>query len=350
MKNIFNFFHENNISNDGIIKIVNTIPSIVSTSVENIKLRVDELFNFGFNKSEIFNMIVNYSYILVIPIQKFKNKYRLFNDYGFNDNDTNYIILSNPSILNIDNYLIKKRFSLLESFGYGKRQINNLVASIPTIIDIPFNEIKNKIDSISKLGFSKKETILITTYMPDIIIDKKETITKRLEVFYMYGLTSKDIIKIIKKIPIILSDEYLDLVNQKINDIIKLGFDKTYISNIINRYPYILLLTSDLVSYNVNKLLKNGIDINMMQECPILIGYCSNILIDRIKYYKSIGALFIIKNNPNFLIYNLDLIKSRYNYICDHSKNVDLNDLFINDTLFKNKYNVSRHILLGGGK
>lgn len=350
LRNISNFFHENNINNDDLIKIISTIPSIVSMSVENIKLRVNELTNFGFTKNETFNIIVNYPYILIIPIQKLKNKYKFFGEYNFNDNDINSIIITNPSILNIDNYLIKKRFSLLESLGYGKVQIIKLVTSVPAVIDCNFNEIKNRFDKISKLGFSKKETILITTYMPDALIDKEGTITDRLEIFYKYGISSMDIIKIIKRIPIILSDDYLNSLDSRIKYIIKLGFDKNYISNLINGYPYILLLNSDLINYNVTKLTKNGIDINMIQECPILIGYCSSVLKERINYYRSIDALFIIKNNSNFLMYSIDLIKNRYDYICKHTDTIDLNDLFINDNLFKKKYNVTRHNLLGGGK
>ena len=65
-KNIVNYFHRNQLSNDDIIFIVRSKPEIINTSIENIKLKIDELSSMGFNKTQIFRMIKTYPYIFLL--------------------------------------------------------------------------------------------------------------------------------------------------------------------------------------------------------------------------------------------------------------------------------------------
>ena len=103
IKNIVNFFHRNGLSNEDIVRITCTIPTLIVTSTENIKTRVRELINIGFNKLEAYKMISNYPYIIELPFQKIINKYKYLSEFGFSYDNINEIMVNKTDIISIDN-------------------------------------------------------------------------------------------------------------------------------------------------------------------------------------------------------------------------------------------------------
>ena len=156
----------------------------------------------------------------------------------------------------------------------------------------------------------------------------------------------KIIINIINKIPNILNKNYLDQLVDKFDNLIRMGFSKNEIVNIIKKNPYILLFPCDIIRDNHKYLLEYGFGNYSITLCPLLLSYNCLEIENRIKYYKKIKLFDTILDNPCYLLFNLDFIRIRYNFII--KKNGNLNDLFVDDILFYNKYNITRDKLIKG--
>ena len=91
VKNIINFFHRNGLTNEDIVNITSTIPNLLVISSENIKNRVKELINIGFNKIEAYKMIKNYPYIIELSFQKIINKFNTYKAIIFDQGLIQYL-------------------------------------------------------------------------------------------------------------------------------------------------------------------------------------------------------------------------------------------------------------------
>ena len=78
----------------------------------------------------------------------------------------------------------------------------------------------------------------------------------------------------------------------------------------------------------------------MFRECPLLFGYDLMSITKKISFYKENNLEEYILDNSKILIYNLDYIKGRFNYLLNN--NIDnKEDLFISEKEFYDKYNVN---------
>ena len=116
-KSINSYFSRNGLSNEDIINITITIPNIICTSLENIKVRVFELSNYSLNKIDIFELINKYPYIIDMSINKIDNKYKFFYSFGFTNKAINNIFINYPELLNVDISLIDKRLKFFKEYG-----------------------------------------------------------------------------------------------------------------------------------------------------------------------------------------------------------------------------------------
>ena len=156
-----------------------------------------------------------------------------------------------------------------------------------------------------------------------------------------------DIIQIIKKIPILLRDTYLESINSKIDNLVKLGFSKEDIIIMTCNNPYILLYCEDNITNKFNSL-KEYIEkdklIKVCSNFPLIFGYCLSNILDKIKYYNKIKCSYI--DNPKVLVYPLELIKARYFYLTRNNFNLD--NIFLEDYKFYKKYKIKTTKLLDG--
>lgn len=351
LKNIFNYFHSNNIENKDIIHMTMITPSLICTSIENIKKKVLELNEFGFNKLEIFNLIKTYPYIIDISLQKIKNKFTFFLKYDFSKLQCKNIILSKPDLINLDNSYIKRRIMFFLDLGYSNYQISNIINFVPDILDEAISDIKAKIDFFLDIGFSLENVIMISSYIPRIFTISNSKIKMRISLLDEYGFDILTITKIIDTIPLVLQKKYLDNSFIILDEIKNNYLDKDELNKVILLNPYLLLLPIELFRSNINNILNNGFSNNDLKkiflECPIIINYNSNELLRKIKFYKKKKLLNIIKNNPKYLVFNLDFIISRLNLI-SNKKIINDEDIFLDDISFYNEYNITRDEVLRG--
>ena len=345
-KNLTNYFHKNGLKNSDIIVITTVIPGLIYTSVEDFKIKVKALNEIGFNKIDIIDMIKKYPYIITLSIQKIYNKINYLNSLGFTFTQIITILIKKTDILSIDNSYIGKRFIFFTGLGYKNKETINLLYSSPDLFDMPINSIKNKYKRFLSLGFKDSEIIKITYYLPELYTYNNEGIESKMKFLTDYGFSNKNIINIIKKFPIILREDYLSNVFNKLFVLEELDFDKKSIVKMINKNGYLLFLSDELIINNYNILIKEGLTNDSFINYPILLGYNVSNLVEKIKYYKKNTLFNIVKENAYYLLYNLSLIKKRYDFL--KRNKYDINDVFIYDSTFKAKYNITRNELLKG--
>ena len=350
IKSLVNYLHRNGLDNAAIINITTTIPNIIVESIENIKVRINELLGFGFNKLEVFKMIENYPYILEMSNQRINNKYQVFDEIGFSKDDCNELFVKKTDILNKDPSSIKKKIEFFLEYGYDKNDIITILREIPILFDMTQLQITKKLEEYKEFGFTEDEIIKITTYLPDLYIYNKEDITSKTKYLTENGYTTKNIINAIKKLPIILKHNNLSKIEENIENLENLGFGISEIVPLTEKNPYILLYSKDMISDNFKCCIKynlfNNEVIKMMNETPLLLTYNKKELDKRLHYYKDKDLIDIIKNNSNYLLISLELIENREKYIKTKNKA----DVFLSDKEFYNKYKVNRDDILKGVK
>lgn len=345
-KKIISYLRSNAFSNDDIKKMTCLTPQLITVSVENYKIIINELLTIGFNKIEAFDILKRYPYIIIMNLQRIKKVFNLFSDLGFSMNNIKNILYARPEILNIDFSIIKNRFYAFNKAGYKKNDTINIFSDIPVIIDCNKSDIIKKIDYLKSLSFSEKDIIKLTSYLPSLFVYEKDEINSKLSFFYDFDFSNDEVINIIKKIPIIFKPYYLNSLNNKFKLLLKLGFDKKIINHICLVNPYILLYSNDVLNDNFVSLCefyKKEDVIKIISNCPIIFGYSTYSISEKLNYYKSINLLDYLCNNSYCLLYSLDFIKVRYNYV---DKDL-LSDLFLSDKLFFEKYKISREDIAG---
>lgn len=350
IKNLTNFFHRNGVDNTDIVYITTIIPNIIMMSIENIKERIQELLQFGFLKSEVFQMLKTYPYLFEMSNQRIQNKYQLFQEMGFQASDCNEIFVKRPNLLNRDLSSIKKRIQYLFDFGYDANDLLLVIRSVPELIDINQSTLTHKIEELKYFGFTQDEIIKITSYLPELYIYSKDEIEQKTKYLTENYFTTRDIINTIKKVPLLLKHDHLENIEENIENLETLGFGKSEIVPLTEKNPYVLVYSKEMVSENFKIFIHYGFYnqevVKMMKDTPLLLTYNSKELNKRLHYYKDQKLLDEIKNHSKYMLYSLELIQKRASLI----KNKKKSDVFLNDIEFEEKYHKTREDVLRGDK
>ena len=336
IKNMINFFHRNGLNNEDIIKITSTIPNLLVISTENIKNRVKELITLGFNKLEAYKMIKNYPYIIELSFQKIINKYNYLKDLGFSDDNIVDIMANKTDVICIDNTILRKIINYFTEFGFSIDDIINIINVVPEVIDLRISYINKIIDELNNYGFKKSSIIKIITTVPNLFIFK-DSLTDNLDKLHELGYTIKDIISIVSRVPMVLRKSYFENITIKFALLNTYEFTNSDIAKMTIDNPYILVYSSEKIVGNIDKLINSNYSkdeaINMIKNCPLILGYDSNTLNGKLAFYKSNGLEKYICNNSHLLNFSLDLIKAREKVISDNKiDNVYYKDLFENNS------------------
>ena len=353
IKNLYNYLKENNITNNEFINITITNPSIILESIDNIKLKLYELNTLGFNKLNSFYILKTYPYILEISFDKIRNRLNKFVELGFTKESVINIITNSAYLLRGDFSSYKRRFDFFIEFGYSKKNTLKIFTNISELFDCSITDIKNKISDLKSIGFESGDIIKITSLLPDLFLINSNIITDKFKYLIEFGYNELDIIQIIKKIPILLKNNYLENISNKLSNLLSLGFTNKDIILMTCNNPYILLYSIESIISTYDKLLELVVCddlIKMCVNCPILFGYSTSNVSDKINYYNKIKLNDIYIDNSKILIYPLELIKARYFFL---SKKINITKdncdcLFLEDYKFYKKYKINTTKLLAG--
>ena len=353
IKNLYNYLQNNDVTKKEFIYITMTTPNIISESIENIKLRIEDLKSLGFNKINSFKIFKNYPYILEISNDKMQRRINKFKDLGFTKDSIIYFISEKAFLFRGDFSYYKKLLDYFIDYGYSKKTTINIFSNIPDLFDFTIEDIKEKQQDLNNMGFSNTDVIRITSLMPNLFLSTSDIINDNFNYLTSFGYTNRDIIETIKKIPIVLKDEYqLEIIN-KLDSLLKLGFDNKSIILMTCNNPYIFLYSEENLIEKYNSLLTYSFEkdeINkLLTNLPIIFGYDINYIDKLIKLYKKLKLDKYIIDNSKVLLFDIDLIKARYSYL-SKKINIDnnINDLFLLDYIFNKKYKINNDKLLKG--
>ena len=347
VKNLVLYFHRNTLSNEDIIRITTKIPSILTMSIENIKIRVNELLEYDFNKLEIFQMIKNYPYVIDMSIEKIKNKIQFLKDLGITSSQVVSLLLQRTSLLNQSNGIIHNRISFFQDFGYDMVEIISMIAARHELIDCQASSLLERIQEVKAFGLTDQEFIKLSVNLPDIFLFEREEIQAKIKLLEDCSLSPQVILFLIKKIPMIVKEQYLEKVKDNLENIERLGFSNQDIEKLILKNPYILLFDKDTISSNF----KNFIHFSfyhkevtqMVTATPLLLTYNKEEMKKRLQFFKKKDLLELVKEHSKLLLFPLELIEGRYERIEDGN----YRDLYLSDILFYQKYHLKREEILG---
>ena len=163
---------------------------------------------------------------------------------------------------------------------------------------------------------------------------KKETFEEKMKPLKDLGFETKETIGMLRKAPLLLKGDHLEKATECKENLETLGFSTEEIPKMVKRNPYILLI--------IKMGFQNTEVTEMIHKTPLLLTYDSASITSRLDYYQKKSLLSKIKQNSNYLLYSLELMKKREKIIGE--KNIE--DLFLTDQAFLKKYKQTREEVL----
>ena len=131
-----------------VIKMVKSLPSVYSYSIESIKQKIEDMIALGYTKEEVIKMTK-----------------------------------SSPSIYGLSIESIKQKIEDIIALGYTKEEVIKSTKSLPSIYGYSIENMKQKIEDMIALGYTKEEVIKMTKNLPALYGYSIENIKQKIE-FY----------------------------------------------------------------------------------------------------------------------------------------------------------------------
>ena len=350
LKNYHQYFEKNNMKKEEIIDVIMTIPNIMTESVENIKVQVQELTSLGFHKIDIFKMIKKYPYILELSIPKIKNKIEQLQSFSFSKKQALIIFSEYPSLLKVESSF-EKKIKYFRDFGYSKEETTHILTLNPELMMKNISDLDKKMKELHTLGFHSIDIIKTTTIVPEILTSPIDLIKEKFRQLLEFGYTEIDIIEIIKKVPFLLKENYLEEMPNHLDFLLSCGFSKEKVIFMTCNNPYIFCYSTESILNKMENIGNLGYRLEdvlkMLEYFPLLFGYRIETTQEKLEYYREIGLESIVLENSTILRFPLPLIKERKAFF-EKREEKEEKDLFIEDTKFYQKYKITRESLLKG--
>ena len=351
-KNLYHYFRRNGFDNGDFINLTITRPDIILESIENIRVKVDELNSIGFHKLDAFYMIKKYPYILSLSIQKIKSKLEVLQDLAFPKDNIISIFANYPTLLRMEESTFSKHYQIFIGLGYSTNELLSILTVCPALFDYSNSMIQKKFDEYKQMGFTSSDIIKVTSILPELLIQSSNLIHEKFNDLLEFGYSDMDIVQIIKKVPTLLKNYYLEQISTRLDCLLSIGFSHEDIIMITCNNPYIFFYKNEDITNKIEGMGSLGytleVVLDMIRKLPLLVGYSLDTILERMNYYKDIGLENMYLNNSIILKYSIDFIKARKNYLDKYNPNDSLDNLFIKDVDFKLRYHIDRISLLKG--
>ena len=141
----------------------------------------------------------------------------------------------------------------------------------------------------------------------------------------------------------------IETINDKINDMIALGFKREDVLEMIKISPLLLTYSIENIKNKIDDIVSLGYaleeTISMLKSLPALFGYSIENIKEKIDFYNSIGLKNLPLKKTKNLMQSVSLSKARYifyrrecNITIDEN---NYNQLFIGSKEFERKYKMS---------
>ena len=143
----------------------------------------------------------------------------------------------------------------------------------------------------------------------------------------------------------------MEIIKQKIKNLISLGYSQEEILNMIKSLPALLGYSIENIKQKIEDLMSLGYSkeevINMTKTLPALFSLNIENIKNKIYFYREIGLDFIITEKTKNLMQSVELSYARYNYL--QNNNLEMRGysfLFQGEKKFKKQFGVSNQELL----
>ena len=347
IKNLVLYFQRNTLENEDIIHITTKVPNVITMSIENIKMQVNELSIYDFNKVEVFQMIKNYPYLLNISSPKIKNKVQILLEIGFSKKQVHSLFLLKPSLFNQNSSILERRISFFQELGFEHNDIISMISSFPDFIDQKEEVFLKRWQDLKDFGLNEEEIVKVCLLLPEILLLDEEEIRKKIMTLKEASLTSQEILFFLKKIPIIVKETYLEKVKTNLEILDSFGFSVEDRRRLLSKNPYLLLFDKDSIQDNFKNFLSFSFYhkevVDMLIHTPLLFTYNKAEIRRRLQFFQKKDLLELVKEHSKLLLFPLELIEKRFSII----EEGNYRDLYLTDIAFYQKYHLDREEIIG---
>ena len=259
-------------------------------SSDNLLNNINDLFyyltKFGYNKTQIINMIKKLPNICTLGINNIIEKFNLLLEIGYNKEQIIKITVKQSHILaySIDN--MKKKINDLKKIGYRNDQIIKITTNLPSIYGLSINNIGKKINDLIEIGYKKNDIIIMSLILPSIYSYSIENIKQKINDLMSLGYTKEEVIQMTIKFPALFGSTFGNIKE-------KVGFykEKNMDFWIVKNTKY-LMQSIELTYARYCFLLDIGIEINKNNYTKLFV--CQS---DFKKQYKITTSEILEKYN-----------------------------------------------------
>ena len=194
IKRNYDFLISIGYSQEDIIKMTKTLPSIYGYSIENMKQKIEALKELGYNQEEIIKMTKVLPAIYSLSIENMKQKIEYLKELGYSQEDIIKMTKTLPSIYSHSIENIKQKIENLKELGYSQEDVIKMTKVFPSIYSLSIENMKQKIEDLKKLGYSQEDVIKMTKVSPSIYGLSIENIKQKVEFYDSIKLHSLAII------------------------------------------------------------------------------------------------------------------------------------------------------------
>ena len=142
------YLHRLGYTNQEIIKMLKSEPSLYNYSVETFKQKIDDMMSLGYTKKALMRMIKSY-----------------------------------PTLCTLSKATINQKIESMMSLGYTKEEVMKITSMYSALFSLNIDSMRQKIDDIISMGYPKEEVMKITISFPSLYGLSIETIKKKIK-FY----------------------------------------------------------------------------------------------------------------------------------------------------------------------
>lgn len=147
--------------------------------------------NLGYVDEEIVKMLKSIPSIVTLNADKLTSKYNYLLALGYSDEDIYKMWKKFPTLISLKSESINDKIEDMIKMGYTKKEIIDMTKRVPVLYSYSSDTMKQRMDNLISLNYTKEEALKITKEFPDIYGLTVERIKEKID-FYdsidMHGL------------------------------------------------------------------------------------------------------------------------------------------------------------------
>lgn len=304
--------------------------------ITEIQVFKNLFLSLGFSEEDIYKIINSYSFKEHYEepfINNIRQVYNYLSQY-YNKEELVKMITSFPPIIGLKDTNIKQKIEEICKLGCTKEEAIKILKTAPSLYGLSISNINEKVNCCKKIGFGE-DTLNIIKKNPHILAYSINTIESKIKDLNDIGYSDSDIIKMVKDYPYLITHtikinysedpeltkkENLTCIEQKINNLISIGFNKQESLRITRLNPSIFGYSKEAIENKIEEMKKLGFKdeqvFKVIKSSPIILSYSIENINEKILYLVSNGytrenAVKMISNTPSIIYFTKENIENK---------------------------------------